>query len=276
MARSFSYQETEEGGIKFTTHRKIGDVRIPNYVYDMWMPIVGSDALGVYAVYCRLEMKGEVKKITMATLAKACRIGVKKLNTINEKLEECGFVKITKPTGAARLMHWTTTIEIFDPPYEVSPDLIDKYCNDDYELLTPWFKSQKASSEKSKGDSGKAKGHLDEKPKGNSNIAAFGLQPLDIASATQAQNSSTEKSAVDAQFDELFPRDEQPPQQQQPDDLSMLLGANGGYKEVSAAQAEFDRSGWQIYKQEVAQGIVAFMEATGFGVPQTDSLRKLW
>ena len=132
--RSFSYQDTDNGGIEFITHRRPGDVRIPNYVYDMWMPVIGSDAIGVYGVYCRLEMKGGVKKITLSTLAKACRIGVKKLNSINDKLEKCGFIKVTKPQGAARLMHWTTSIEIFDPPQKVSNEFIKEYCNDDYEF----------------------------------------------------------------------------------------------------------------------------------------------
>lgn len=31
------YSETENGGVIFHTERRIGDVRIPNYVYDMWL-----------------------------------------------------------------------------------------------------------------------------------------------------------------------------------------------------------------------------------------------
>ena len=115
------YHPTANGGIQFRSERKPGDVRIPNYVYDLWMPLLGAEAIGVYAVYCRLEMGGSVKKITLGELANACRIGKGKLDEINDRLQTCGFIKIVKPTGAARLMHWTTEITVLDPPMTVSP-----------------------------------------------------------------------------------------------------------------------------------------------------------
>jgi hypothetical protein len=128
----------DETGIKFSSERKPGEVRIPNYVYDIWLPILGSDALAIYAVYCRLEMKGAVKKIKLVDIARACRIGKGKLNKINDKLQDCGFVKINKPIGEARLMHWTTEVVVLDPPRKIAQKLIDKYAPN-YQILTPWL-----------------------------------------------------------------------------------------------------------------------------------------
>ena len=98
------YEITPGGGIKFTSHR-MGQVRVANYVYDLWLPILGARGVAVYSVYCRLEREGVVKAITQADLARACRIGPDTLRGINEQLEECGFIKITKPVGHKRLMH---------------------------------------------------------------------------------------------------------------------------------------------------------------------------
>lgn len=188
------YFEQEDKGIIFRTNRKIGDVRIPNYVYDIWMPVIGSDAIGVYGVYCRLEMNGSVKKISQRTLAKACRIGVNKLNKINGLLELCGFIEIDKPTGHKRLMHFTTEIAVNDPPQAVSAEILDVHCPD-FEPLTPWLMTPETPF----GVSDNAKQCLDETPNGDANIASLGLHPLgvepDAPSGAVPQNSDSETIA---------------------------------------------------------------------------------
>jgi hypothetical protein len=143
------YHETEGGGIVFRTERTVGHVRIPNYVYDIWMPLLGAEAIGVYSVYCRLEMGGSVKKISQRSLATACRIGEVKLNEINTKLEWCGFIKVVKPTGAKRLMHWTTEIVVKDPPQKVWPELIKQLGlqKSGYKPLAPWLKAETPKDE---------------------------------------------------------------------------------------------------------------------------------
>ncbi len=182
--------EKDQSGITFKTTRHIGDVRIPNYVYDIWMPLIGSDAIGIYGTYCRLEMRGSVKKITLDTLAKSCRIGTRKLKKINEKLQECGFITVTYPKGKARVMHYTTEIVTHDPPKKVSQKLIETYGLNDYEPLTPWLvapplipepempndtppKCQTASP-------GNVKQHLHEVSNGPSMIEDLGIEDLGI------------------------------------------------------------------------------------------------
>lgn len=184
------YEPTEEGGIKFETKRKPGEVRVPNYVYDLWLPLLGADAIAVYSVYCRLEMAGTVKRASLQTLADACRIGVRKLNIINAKLEECGFIKAKKPEGYKRLMHWTTEITVLDPPRVIAPMLIEKYApKRGYEPLTPWLvkedentnnESQMTFPQKPSDISGEAKQPLDTMSDDMSNIATLCLQPSDV------------------------------------------------------------------------------------------------
>jgi hypothetical protein len=91
------------------------------------MPLVGAEAIGVYSLYCRLEMNEGVRKITMRDIARAARIGDKRLNDINTTLQDCGFVTINKPGGAKRLMHWTTEIIVHDPPQDIAAITINKY-----------------------------------------------------------------------------------------------------------------------------------------------------
>ena len=132
------YQQNEKG-IRFVSGRRPWEVRIPGYVYDLWMPVVGAEAIGVYSVYCRLE-RGAVYGITLDKLARACRIGKFSLMKINKMLVDCGFIRSTAPRGRERLMHWTTVIETLDPPMAVAQALIEKYGNPEtYMALSSWL-----------------------------------------------------------------------------------------------------------------------------------------
>lgn len=121
------YHPTAEGGIAFKSTRQPWEVRIPAWVYDLWMPLVGAEAMGVYALYCRLEMNDGVRGITMRDIARAARIGDKRLSDINKALQDCGFITVNKPDGAKRLMHWTTEIIVHDPPQDIAATTIQKY-----------------------------------------------------------------------------------------------------------------------------------------------------
>ena len=164
-----------ETGIRFTSYRK-GEVRIPNYVYDLWMPLLGAVGMGVYAMYCRLEREDVVKAMTQARIAKLCRIGTRKLDDINEMLEDCGLIVITKPEGHKRLMHWTTEIEVFDAPQTVSQELIDEYApSSGYECMSPWLVTEMLPN-----ISEDVTQQLDEKLGDNANVVSLGLDTLDV------------------------------------------------------------------------------------------------
>lgn len=180
------YHMTDMGGIVFKTERKIGDVRIPNYVYDLWLPVLGAVAIGIYGVYCRLEREGVVKAMTQRRLAKMCRIGTARLRKINEMLQDCGFIRIKQPEGAAKLMHWTCEVTVLDPPQEIGQEAIEKYGPDDYEVLSPWLVSEPSDnlSENPNGDADDAKENHDEEPNGDAIVAPLGLNLLEVAGET--------------------------------------------------------------------------------------------
>jgi hypothetical protein len=134
------YQQSTQAGICVHTERKIGDVRIDNYVYDLWLPLIGATALGVYSVYCRLERSGTVYGMTLDELAKACRISKKTLIDINRCLSECGFIRTSAPQGQSRLLHYTTEIVVLDPPREIHPMMIkEKQHPKGYRALSHWL-----------------------------------------------------------------------------------------------------------------------------------------
>lgn len=134
------YQIHDDGSIAFRSERKSGEVRIPNYVYDLWLPLLGIEAIGVYTLYCRLEYEGGVTRITQDRLAKMCRTSKSTLRRHNDTLQSCGFIEIKSPTGKDRLKHYTTEIVVKDPPKEVDAILIRQYqIKSGYEPLTNWL-----------------------------------------------------------------------------------------------------------------------------------------
>lgn len=189
MGKKF-YTQTD-AGVSFKSERRPGDVRIPNYIYDMWLPLLGSDTIGVYSVYCRLEREGVVKQLTMQRLARTCRIGKSKLARINDELAHCEFIRIVKPTGKKRLMHWTTEIIILDPPQFVSQELIDEFAlKTGYEVLTPWLMKDEAGlPEDPFGSSDIPDQVSHEDPNGFPSIESLGLNPLGIEEEPQTSQS---------------------------------------------------------------------------------------
>ncbi len=176
------YTQTD-AGVRFISERRPGDVRIPNYVYDMWLPLLGSDAIGIYSVYCRLEREGTVKQLTTTRLTKICRIGKAKLGNINDDLVRCGFIRVVKPTGKKRLMHWTTEITILDPPQFVTQELINEFLpKGGYEILTPWLVKDKEAEPpiEPNGPPGKDEQSAHVEPNGTPSIESLSLNPLDI------------------------------------------------------------------------------------------------
>jgi len=179
------YQWDNEGGIVFASERKPWTVCIPIFVYDIWLPLLGVEAIGVYSVYCRLEMAGEVKKITQSKLAQACRIGTRRLALINEMLADCGFIEIEKPQGYDRLKHFTTRVILKDPPQTIAQDLIQKYHTldkSDYEPLTVWLVAdnncQPIAPEMSNDNAGDVKQQYDAMSNDNAKIESLGIEEL--------------------------------------------------------------------------------------------------
>lgn len=110
-------------------YREFG-VSIPAYVYDLWLPLIGPEAIGIYGTYLRLSYNNKA----------VFHIGANRLNHIHAMLEECGFITIERPNPMEKRKGFTSRIIVQQPPREVSKELIAKYGNPDtYQVLTPWF-----------------------------------------------------------------------------------------------------------------------------------------
>lgn len=200
------YEWPDEGGIVFASERKPWNVCIPIFIYDLWLPLLGVEVVGVYSVYCRLEMAGEVKKMTQAKLAQACRIGTRRLAKINEMLEDCGFITVEAPQGQDRLKHFTTKIILKDPPQKVSQELIDKYHQlekSDYEPLTTWLiadeDSQVKTPEMSNDNAGDVKRQHDALSNDNAKIGTLGVEELGVLEKPRATPAEIDAATYDEQ-----------------------------------------------------------------------------
>lgn len=109
----------------------IGHVRTDNYVFDLWLPVIGLPALGVFQVYKRLARDGEVRGYKQKDLAKKLGIAPNTLTKANETLAHYGFIEVLEVKGQARLMHKTLTIKVLEPPrsVDIQPE----------KTLSPWL-----------------------------------------------------------------------------------------------------------------------------------------
>ena len=182
------YEKMSEGGICFKSDRRSGEVRVPNYIYDLWLPLLGATAIGVYSAYCRLERQGQVRGKSLRDFSVACRIGVSKLDKINTQLRELGFIKTEKPSGWKRLAHWTTTITVLDPPSEVPKEAIRNLAHPQgYEPLAHWLVNQT-------GTPIDPNGSIKADPNGSTKIASSILNPLSLHAA-RAENKIPSRAA---------------------------------------------------------------------------------
>ena len=198
----FLYEKTETGGIRFVSQRRVGDVRVPNFVYDIWLPIIGTRGVAVYSVFCRLERERIVKGITLNDVAKACRIGPNSLKDTIDQLCECGFIIYTPPTGQQRLMHWTSEIVVLEPPQKVSGELIEKYAHPQgYQPLSTWLVTPVLLDSKPCVTEQCDEALLDSKPK----IASLGVASLGVV------NTGADAPAAPLTFEEAFDSEPPPP-----------------------------------------------------------------
>ncbi len=138
-------------GVYFTSERRSGDVRIPNYVFDIWLPLLGAQCIGVYATYCRLEREGLVKGMSLNSLATICHMSKTTLSTFNNKLAKYGFIRATAPKGIKQLKHFTMEIVVLDPPTAVSAEAIQTERPKGYQVLTSWLLENPHGTEEYRG-----------------------------------------------------------------------------------------------------------------------------
>lgn len=144
------YEVDPEGTTQFKMGHRAWGVDVPAYVYDLWMPLIGVTAAGVYAVYSRLGYERKIWGQGILELAAAMRIGPNTLGAINETLAECGFIEIEIPQGHQRKMHYTTRITVLQAPSAIAPALVEKYTVGGdatrYRTLVPWLTEEDQSN----------------------------------------------------------------------------------------------------------------------------------
>ena len=144
------YEVDPEGTVQFKIGHRAWGVDVPAYVYDLWMPLIGVTAVGVYAVYSRLGYERKIWGQGIRELAAAMRIGPNTLQAINETLAECGFIEIEIPQGHQRKMHYTTRITLLQPPDKIEPALVEQYVKGEdpanYKTLVPWLTEEDESN----------------------------------------------------------------------------------------------------------------------------------
>lgn len=193
------YEVQEDGGIEFASERRAWGVDIPAYVYDLWMPLLGSDIIGMLGVYYRLERDSEVKGLSLKKLAVKCCKSSNTLAAFNEILEDCGFIRIIRPIGDEITRHFTLRIVTLDPPGSVSNDVIEKYAPKDkegdirkdwkYEPLTPWLVAVSHIRDTGGSDMRHDEAHIRDTKIDPSyvdpSLSSEGLQQKDAANASQ-------------------------------------------------------------------------------------------
>jgi DnaD/phage-associated family protein len=134
------YFQTRDGGVEFRSEKKPGEVRTPNYVYDLWTPLLGATVIGIYDILCRLK-RGSKLHMSIAEMAKSCGVGKPVLNNALSLLAKCGFIEVAKPTTKAEFRKGVKTcITFLTAPQKVSKALIEELAPDgDYQPLAPWL-----------------------------------------------------------------------------------------------------------------------------------------
>lgn len=125
------YHVANDGTVEVNSESAKGHVRTPNFVFDLWLPVLGLTALGVYQTYLRLARNGVVSGYKQKDLARRLGISYNTLTKANGALVSHGFIHIEEVKGAGRLMHKTLSIKVLDAPTKIKIDPED--------TLSPWL-----------------------------------------------------------------------------------------------------------------------------------------
>lgn len=146
------YIRTEDS-IALEDGRKPYDVDIPAYVYDLWMPLIGSDVIGFYGVLCRLSRGNDLmergKGLSIADFEEATQKDRKTIAKFLQILSAMRFLRYRPPMSEAeRRAGVRTKIRVLDAPTKVTnadikfamdKDWTPKRKNWKYKPLTDWL-----------------------------------------------------------------------------------------------------------------------------------------
>ena len=117
-AKQTTYATTAQGIVIEDRRQTTNGAIIPNYLVDLYLPIIGYVGIGVLTTLYRLANSRQAL-IHLSEFAKAGRLGFRTLKKILDKLVECRLIKYQKPEGGARWKHLRTVVQILDAPKKV-------------------------------------------------------------------------------------------------------------------------------------------------------------
>lgn len=110
-----SLRVVDEGQTKHGT-------QIPNYIIDLWLPIIEASGLAVWTILKRMDDLGGSKgklRINLEKLGRSAGYGRRGLKNILERLQRHKFLKLHYPDGREHALHEETIVELLTPPSEV-------------------------------------------------------------------------------------------------------------------------------------------------------------
>jgi hypothetical protein len=121
MKKQRPYRVSEPDGIVIIDRRQTTNgAIIPNYVVDLYLPIIDYVGLGILTSLYRLARE-ETIILNLVKHAAAGRVGYRTLQRTFDVLEECRVLAVSKPVGRDKAVHKRTVIELLDPPLTVPP-----------------------------------------------------------------------------------------------------------------------------------------------------------
>lgn len=116
------------------TNKAKGFTPVYNYIIDLWVPVIGIRAFGLYVVYLRLAREDQAREkmytfYPIRELARVTRTSNSTILELNQTLQEHKFIDFKPPTGSERVFERkSTTIYIYDPPTEIAAETIREKC----------------------------------------------------------------------------------------------------------------------------------------------------
>lgn len=125
---------------------------IPNYIYDLWYPILGAVRQGVYDPLVRLA-GNRTARISIREMAKHAQLGTERYSRTLQELQMLGFIEVKTPNEDERRRGKLTQIKVLTPPSRITPRMIEKIKaagivkpSFDYKILAPWLLDKYAPS----------------------------------------------------------------------------------------------------------------------------------
>jgi hypothetical protein len=118
-----SYEILATGQLVVNDERQFTNGQIiPNYLVDLYLPIIGYAGLGILTALYRLgTYANRVPNLT--EFAAAGGMGYRSFVGHLETLEDCGLIRVERPSNRDRAAHKGTRISLTDALQSVAPEL---------------------------------------------------------------------------------------------------------------------------------------------------------